>query len=86
MIVRPRSTRTLLTTIDGALLSTSNAELSSSPTRAVPDGFDGASEARIFTKYVPLGMVVVSHTRIASLVAFRSVFQEVSPSRRNRTS
>ena len=82
MMVRPRSTRTLPTTIAGGALSTSNATLSSSPVSAVAAGFDAESEATIFTKYVPFGMVVVSHTRMASGVAFRSVFHAVSPSRR----
>ena len=50
MMVRPRSTRTLPTTIVGGVLSTSKATLSSSPVSAVPSGFDGASDATIFTK------------------------------------
>ena len=66
----------------GGMLSTSNATLSSSPVNAVATGFDGESDATILTKYVPLGIVVVSHTRMASGVALRSVFHATSPSRR----
>ena len=70
----------------GAVLSTSNAALSRSPVSAVPAGFEGPSEATIFTKYVPFGIVVVSQTRIASPVALRNVFHAISPSRRYSTS
>src|ERR1043166_7079782 len=80
--VRPETTRTLVTAIEGGVLSTSNAALSSSPASAVASGLDGASEATIFTKYVPFGIVVVSQTRIDSLTFLRSVFHAVSPSRR----
>ena len=68
--------------IDGGVLSISKAELSSSPVNAVPTGFEGASEATTLTKYVPLGIVVVSHTRIGSVTPRRSAVHVVSPSRR----
>src|SRR5256885_11844459 len=42
--VRPETTRTLVTAMDGGVLSTSNAALSSSPVSAVASGLDGASE------------------------------------------
>ena len=48
--VRPRSTRTVPTTMVGGVLSTSNAVLSSSPASATLSGLEGASEATIFTK------------------------------------
>src|SRR5262249_21600927 len=79
------TTRTLLIEMTGGVLSTSKAALSSSPASAVACGFDGASDATIFTKYVPLGIVVVSQTRIDSLIVFLRVFQAGSPSRRSRT-
>ena len=41
--------------------------LSSSPMSAVPGELDGASLAVTFTKYVPSGTDVVSHTKIGSL-------------------
>ena len=63
------------TTIVGGALSISNAMLSSSPVSALAAVFAGASDATTLTKYVPFGTVVVSQTRIESLVAFRSVFQ-----------
>jgi hypothetical protein len=74
------------TSIFGAVLSMSKLTLSSSPTSAVPGEFDGASEAATLMKYVPSGTDVVSHTKIGSVSARWSIFQDVSPSRRYITS
>ena len=82
MIVRPLSVRTPCTVRVGGVLSISNSALSRSPASAVPTGFEGASDATIFTKYVPSGTVVVSQTRIGSERLRRSGFHVVSPSRR----
>ena len=60
----------------------SKLTLSSSPTSAVAGEFDGASDAAIFTKYVPSGTDVVSHTKIGSHSPRFSGFHAVSPSRR----
>src|SRR5262249_48113636 len=80
-VVRPRSTRTVPTTISGGVLSISNATLSISPASAVATEFDGRSDATTFTKYVPFGTVVVSQTRIDSVIALRSVLQLAAASR-----
>ena len=50
--------------------------------KPAPAGFDAASDAMTFTKYRPLGTVVVSQTRMESDTSRRSTFQVGSPSRR----
>ena len=68
--------------IRGGVLSMSNDTLSISPTSAVAGEFAGPSDAAIFTKYVPSGTDVVSHTKIGSQSPRFNGFQAVSPSRR----